>query len=329
MFHSGCLEMCLWDSRGKPAPKFRVWLNLICSSHCKEHAAYGNIVVMGVMALIICSLCLHGFRDFHIAGQKVALSNGTYSWSRRDWTLLIMKYEHSGSSSQVLCSIRKVCLNGSGLVSVQFRSYVTEPGPTCRKKPWCEGVAPSFATRMALIFFVYCIHKFGIKLGLSKNAWLQCIWRRWKLYINYEGCWQVLSPTTKETSYSDQTRDLFNVLPTKLNTLLNPFHKVCKSLKKIRSFSVQPGLRGSNDLRVGRKMATFQLFSVQGTGGSPTGPDPESRVRDQENESTGRPISSGMQVPGEAGIIVKEQHPVFPLKCPSIAPAEMSNTPRW
>ena len=25
-------------------------------------------------------------------------------------------------------------------------------------------------------------------------------------------------------------------------------------------FSVQPGLRSSNDLRVGRKMATFQLF---------------------------------------------------------------------
>jgi len=34
----------------------------------------------------------------------------------------------------------------------------------------------------------------------------------------------------------------------------------CKPLKKIRSLSVQPGLRGSNDLRVGRKMATFQLF---------------------------------------------------------------------
>jgi len=26
----------------------------------------------------------------------------------------------------------------------------------------------------------------------------------------------------KETSYSDQTRDLFNILPTKLNTLLSP-----------------------------------------------------------------------------------------------------------
>ena len=28
--------------------------------------------------------------------------------------------------------------------------------------------------------------------------------------------------------------------------------------------SVQPGLRGSNDLRVGRKMATFQLFFQSG-----------------------------------------------------------------
>ena len=36
--------------------------------------------------------------------------------------------------------------------------------------------------------------------------------------------------------------------------------------------SVQPGLRGSNGLRVGRKMVNFQLFfSIQGTGGSPTG----------------------------------------------------------
>jgi len=37
-----------------------------------------------------------------------------------------------------------------------------------------------------------------------------------------------------------------------------------KPLKKnIRSLSVQPGLRGSNDLRVGRKMATFQMFFFQ------------------------------------------------------------------
>jgi len=35
-------------------------------------------------------------------------------------------------------------------------------------------------------------------------------------------CWYILSPTRKETSYSDQTRDLFNILPTKLFTFLSP-----------------------------------------------------------------------------------------------------------
>ena len=40
----------------------------------------------------------------------------------------------------------------------------------------------------------------------------------------------------------------------------------CKPLKKkkFRRLSVQPGLLGSNDLRVGRKMATFQLFFQSG-----------------------------------------------------------------
>ena len=47
-------------------------------------------------------------------------------------------------------------------------------------------------------------------------------------------------------------------------------------------------------------MATFQLFfSVQRTGGSPTGPDLESRVGDQDTGSPGRPVSSEFQVPGE------------------------------
>jgi len=49
-------------------------------------------------------------------------------------------------------------------------------------------------------------------------------------------------------------------------------------------------------------MATFQLFfSVQGTGGSPTGPDPENGVGDQDTGSLGRPVSSGLQMPGEPG----------------------------
>jgi hypothetical protein len=41
------------------------------------------------------------------------------------------------------------------------------------------------------------------------------------------------------------------------------------------------------------------VFSVQGTGGSPTGPDPENRVGDQDIVSPGRPVSSGLQVLGE------------------------------
>jgi len=43
------------------------------------------------------------------------------------------------------------------------------------------------------------------------------------------------------------------------------------------------------------------VFSVQGTGGSPMGPDPENRVGDQDNGSPGRPVSSGLQMPSEPG----------------------------
>ena len=49
-------------------------------------------------------------------------------------------------------------------------------------------------------------------------------------------------------------------------------------------------------------MATFELFfSVQGTGDNLTGPDPENRVGDQDIGSPGRPVFSGLQVPGEPG----------------------------
>ena len=49
------------------------------------------------------------------------------------------------------------------------------------------------------------------------------------------------------------------------------------------------------------KWRAFFVFSVQGTGGSPTGPDPENRVGDQDIGSPGRPVSSVLQVPGERG----------------------------
>ena len=43
------------------------------------------------------------------------------------------------------------------------------------------------------------------------------------------------------------------------------------------------------------------VFSIQETGGSLTGPDPENRVGGQDNGSPSRPVSSGMQVPGKSG----------------------------
>ena len=42
------------------------------------------------------------------------------------------------------------------------------------------------------------------------------------------------------------------------------------------------------------------MFPVQGTGGSLMGTDPENRVGDQDG-TPGRPVSSGLQVPGEPG----------------------------
>ena len=78
------------------------------------------------------------------------------------------------------------------------------------------------------------------------------------------------------------------------------------------------------------------FFSVQGTGGSLTGPDSENRVGGQETGSPGRLVSSGLQVPGEPGHCRARTRPlwwssrgVFPSKCSSISPAEMSNTPCW
>jgi len=55
------------------------------------------------------------------------------------------------------------------------------------------------------------------------------------------------------------------------------------------------------------------VFSVQGTGDSPTGPDPENRVGDQGNGSPGRPISFRLQVPSEPGIVAQEQDPLGDL----------------
>jgi hypothetical protein len=59
-------------------------------------------------------------------------------------------------------------------------------------------------------------------------------------------------------------------------------------------------------------------------------------VDDQDIGSPGRPVSSGLQVPGDSGHCRARKKPlgdlptrgVFTSRCLSIAPAEMSNTLR-
>ena len=89
----------------------------------------------------------------------------------------------------------------------------------------------------------------------------------------------------------------------------------CKSLKKIQKF-VRPTRSPRQQWPPSRKKnCDFSIvFSVQGTGGSPTGPDPENRVSDQETGSPGRPVYSGLQVPGEPGHCrARTRSPWWPL----------------
>ena len=81
-------------------------------------------------------------------------------------------------------------------------------------------------------------------------------------------------------------------------------------------------------------MAKFQFFLITGNRWQSEGPDPENSVGDQDSGNPVMPVSSGIQVSGEPGHCrARTRHPwgisrgVLPSKCPSIAPAYISNTP--
>ena len=76
------------------------------------------------------------------------------------------------------------------------------------------------------------------------------------------------------------------------------------------------------------------LFLVQVTGGSAKWPDPENAVGNQDIGRPDQPVSSGLQVHGEPEHCLTRSVPpwwtfrgVLPSKFPSIAPAEIINTP--
>jgi len=80
----------------------------------------------------------------------------------------------------------------------------------------------------------------------------------------------------------------------------------CKPLKikKIGIFSVQTGLGGSINQRVGRKMSNFLMFFSDQVGGSPTKLDPENSVGGQDTECPIRPVFVCCKRPVSRGIVV-------------------------
>jgi len=171
-----------------------------------------------------------------------------------------------------------------------------------------------------------------MKFCTSIYAYLQ---RQW-LYIRGGDDKSLAQPGRKEatagklgiySTYSSQSSLHF----------LASFSIFCKSLKKksegCPSNQVSAAAMTSASDEIWRR---FNCFLVQGTGGSPTGPDAEHRVREQDTGSPDIPVSSGLQVPGERGHCRARTRPPwwtsrcgFPSKCPSIAPAEMGNIRRW
>ena len=80
------------------------------------------------------------------------------------------------------------------------------------------------------------------------------------MFISISNDVLVLSLTRKETRYSDQTQIYSTYSPRNSMPFLTHYSNFCKPQKKFRIFSVRPCLCGSNDLRIRRKMANFQLF---------------------------------------------------------------------
>ena len=81
----------------------------------------------------------------------------------------------------------------------------------------------------------------------------------------------------------------------------------CKPLKKkFRRLSVQPGLLSSNECRM-KNGNLSNVFSVQGTGGSPTGTDLENRVGDWTLEVQVGQFLLGCKCPVSRGVVMQEQ----------------------
>ena len=107
----------------------------------------------------------------------------------------------------------------------------------------------------------------------------------------YEGVLLCPQPDQEGNKLQESNSGFIQHTPHEAHYTSQPFVLIFASQsKKFRKLSVQPGLRGRNDLHVGRKMANFQLFFFS----TPTGADPENRMGYEDTGSPGSPVSSGL-----------------------------------
>jgi len=100
----------------------------------------------------------------------------------------------------------------------------------------------------------------------------------------------------------------------KFNTLLSQLLQLLQATQKKKIQKNVRSTRSPRQKRLPRQTKNGDLsivFSVQGTGGSPMGPDPENRVGYQDTGSPGWPVSSGLQVPGELGHCCARTRPPY------------------
>ena len=125
-------------------------------------------------------------------------------------------------------------------------------------------------------------------------------------------CCHFFSPNRKERRYSEKIQDLYNIPPRSSIYFLSRCSKFCESLKKNSSLCFSNQVSGRSDLRVGRKMATFQLFfSAQGTGGNPTGQIRRIGWVIKILEAQVGQFLLGCKCPVRQGIVVQEQEPLM------------------
>jgi hypothetical protein len=148
----------------------------------------------------------------------------------------------------------------------------------------------------------------GVCLNVSDLPLWILYWRRYTSYLRGDADKSLARPERKQAT-ATEIRIYSTYSPRSSINFLAVCSNLGKPLKKtFRSLFYQPGIRGSNDLRVGRRKANIQLFfSVQGTGGSPTGPDPENRLGDRTLEHQVGQFLGRCNCPVRQGVVVQEQ----------------------